>query len=41
MRVIHPTPPDPRPRDEWELDAQDPVVVENLGKVCLVNIEVA
>jgi len=26
------------PHDEWELDAQGPVVVDNLGKVCLVNI---
>jgi hypothetical protein len=26
------------PHDEWELDAQGPVMVENLGKVCLVNI---
>jgi hypothetical protein len=26
------------PYDEWELDAQGPVVVENLAKVCLVNV---
>jgi hypothetical protein len=26
------------PHDEWELDAQGPVVVENIGKVCLVNV---
>jgi hypothetical protein len=26
------------PHDEWELDAQGPLLVENLGKVCLVNI---
>jgi len=30
--------PEGRPHDEWELDAQGPVVVENLGKVCLVNV---
>jgi len=27
-----------RPHDVWELDAQGPVVVENLGRVCLVNV---
>jgi hypothetical protein len=26
------------PHDEWELDAQGPVLVENLGKVCLINV---
>jgi hypothetical protein len=26
------------PHDEWELDAQGPVLVDNLGKVCLVNV---
>ena len=26
------------PHDEWELDAQGPVQVANLGKVCLVNV---
>ena len=26
------------PHDEWELDAQGPVQVDKLGKVCLVNI---
>src|SRR5690349_11198357 len=26
------------PHEEWELDAQGPVVVEKLGKVCLVNV---
>jgi hypothetical protein len=26
------------PHDESELDAQGPLVVENLGKVCLVNV---
>jgi hypothetical protein len=31
-------PPEGLPHDEWELDAQGPVVVENLGKVCLVNV---
>src|SRR5262249_61880408 len=31
-------PPEGMPHDEWELDAQGPVVVENLGKVCLVNV---
>jgi len=31
-------PPEGIPHDEWELDAQGPVLVENLGKVCLVNV---
>jgi len=26
------------PHDEWELDAQGPVQVDKLGKVCLVNV---
>jgi hypothetical protein len=30
--------PEGRPHDQWELDAQGPVLVENLGKVCLVNV---
>jgi transposase InsO family protein len=30
--------PEGRPHDVWELDAQGPVVVENLGRVCLVNV---
>jgi hypothetical protein len=30
--------PVPTPHDEWEIDALRPVVVENLGKVCLVNL---
>jgi hypothetical protein len=30
--------PEGRPHDKWELDAQGPVFVENLGKVCLVNV---
>jgi hypothetical protein len=36
-----PTPksaPDLQPHDEWELDAQGWVVVDGLGKVCLVNV---
>ena len=36
-----PTPkpaPDLQPHDEWELDAQGWVMVDGLGKVCLVNI---
>jgi hypothetical protein len=31
-------PPEGTPHDEWELDAQGPVQVDNLGKVCLVNV---
>jgi transposase InsO family protein len=30
--------PEGRPHDECELDAQGPLVVENLGRVCLVNV---
>jgi transposase InsO family protein len=30
--------PEGRPHDVWELDAQGSVVVENLGRVCLVNV---
>jgi transposase InsO family protein len=30
--------PEGRPHDVWELDAQGPVAVENLGRVCLVNV---
>ena len=26
------------PHEEWELDAQGPVVVAKLGKVCLVKL---
>jgi transposase InsO family protein len=34
-----PTPAsDAQPHDEWELDAQGWVVVDGLGKVCLVNV---
>jgi transposase InsO family protein len=30
--------PEGQPHDVWELDAQGPVLVENLGRVCLVNV---
>jgi transposase InsO family protein len=30
--------PEGRPHDVWELDAQGPVIVEHLGRVCLVNV---
>jgi transposase len=30
--------PEGMPPDQWQLDAQGPVVVENLGKLCLLNV---